>query len=148
MSLTPEQLYGTWKLVSWKREIVGTGERFDSYGKSPTGFLCYTREGRMSAIIVSDQRSRPADLAKLSEAEKAKLYDTSMAYGGTFRIEGDRVKHTVDISWNQFLTGTTQERMVKIDGNRMTLSTDPMVSPVDGVAVTAVLTWEKLPQVG
>jgi hypothetical protein len=30
----------------------------------------------------------------------------------------------------------------------MTLSTDPMVSPVDGVAVTAVLTWEKLPQVG
>lgn len=43
-----EALYGTWRLLSWIREVVGTGERSDIFGTSPHGFITYTRDGRMS----------------------------------------------------------------------------------------------------
>ena len=62
-----EQLYGTWRLVSWTREVVGTGERTDFFGKAPRGFLAYGRDGRMSVIIVRENRPNPTDLTKLTD---------------------------------------------------------------------------------
>ncbi len=45
------KLVGTWKLLSASLSTAG-GERNDApFGPSPTGFLTYTREGRMSAMI-------------------------------------------------------------------------------------------------
>ena len=46
-----DKLVGTWKLLSASLSTAG-GERDDApFGLSPTGFLTYTREGRMSAMI-------------------------------------------------------------------------------------------------
>lgn len=36
-----EALYGTWRLVSWTREVLGTGERSDIFAKAPQGFIPY-----------------------------------------------------------------------------------------------------------
>ena len=36
-----EELYGTWRLVSFTQTIVATGETTDVFGKAPRGFLNY-----------------------------------------------------------------------------------------------------------
>src|SRR4051812_25134171 len=80
-----EQLYGTWRLVSWTREVVGTGERTDIFGKAPNGFISYGRDGRMSVMMVRENRSKPA---KLTDKERSELFNSLVAYGGTFTVEG------------------------------------------------------------
>lgn len=137
-----EQLYGTWRLLSYSRNVVGTGESVDIFGKAPHGFLTYGRDGRMSAIIVGENRPKPSDLAKLTDQERAELFKTVIAYAGTFKVDGSRVTHNVDISWNENWTGTAQVRNFRLEGRRLIISTDPQIG-VDGRQVTSVLTWEK-----
>jgi hypothetical protein len=136
-----EQLYGTWRLLSNVREVVGTGERANIFGEAPHGLLTYGRDGRMSAIIVGDNRPKPTDLAKLTDQERAELFKTMVAYAGTFTVEGDRVVHHVDISWNENWTGTAQVRHFRIEGRRLVIRGEQI--GVDGRQIIAVLTWEK-----
>jgi hypothetical protein len=103
-----ESLYGTWRLLSNPRELVATGERVDIFGQAPQGFITYGRDGRMSAIIVGDNRPKPPDLAKLTDQERAELFRTMAAYAGTFKVEGTRVLHHVDISWNENWTAPSR----------------------------------------
>ncbi len=139
-----EQLYGTWRLISFTRTILATGETTDIFGKSPHGFINYGRDGRMLVLFVSDKRPKPADLAKMTDQERAELFKTMFAYGGTYTYDGKTIKHHIDVSWNQTWTGTEQIREVKFEGNRLILSTIPAPSAIDGKLVTAVLTWERV----
>ena len=138
-----EQLYGTWKLVSFTRNVVATGESANIFGTAPTGFISYGRDGRFSAIIVGDSRPKPADLSKLTDQERAELFKTLIAYAGTFTTDGTRVVHHVDVSWNENWTGTAQPRNVKLEGKRLTISVDPQKG-VDGKLITSVLIWTKV----
>ena len=54
-----EDLYGTWRLLSFTQRVVATGEKSDVFGKAPHGFLSYGRNGRMSAILAKDGRPSP-----------------------------------------------------------------------------------------
>jgi hypothetical protein len=139
-----EQLYGTWRLVSFTATVLATGETTDIFGKAPHGFLNYGRDGRMLALIVSAKRPKPADVAKMTDQDRVALFKSTIAYGGTYTYDGKTVTHHVDISWNESLTGTDAVREVKFDGNRLTLSTGPTPSPEDGKLLTAVLTWERV----
>lgn len=138
-----EELYGTWRLLSFTRQVVETGESADIFGKAPQGYTNYSRDGRMFAIIVRENRPKPTDLAKMTDAERAELFKTMLAYGGTFKLDGSRVVHNVDISWNENWTGTAQVRNFRIEGRRLIISIDPQVGS-DGRRITAVLTWEKV----
>src|SRR4051812_7559162 len=42
-------LLGTWKMVSWTREVVGTGETSGAMGPNPIGYIAYHADGRMMA---------------------------------------------------------------------------------------------------
>jgi len=138
-----EQLYGTWKLLSFTRNVVATGESANIFGTAPMGFLSYGRDGRFSAIIVGDSRPKPADLSKLTDQERAELFKTLIAYAGTFTVDGTQVVHHVDVSWNENWTGTSQPRNVKLEGKRLTISVDPQKG-VDGKLITSVLVWTKV----
>lgn len=138
-----EELYGTWRLVSFTWQVVGTGETSDLFGKAPHGFINYGRDGRMFAIIVSDNRPKPTDLAKMTDQERAELFKTVIAYAGTFKLDGSRIVHNVDISWNENWTGTAQVRNFRIEGRRLIISVDPQLG-TEGRQITAVLTWEKV----
>jgi hypothetical protein len=97
----------------------------------------------MSGCMVSDHRPKPKDLAKISDQERAERFNTVVAYGGTFEVVGNQVVHTVDISWNETWTGTTQRRDFRIDGSRLTIDVGPQIG-VDGRRSTAVLIWTKV----
>src|SRR5713101_475355 len=111
-----DELYGTWRLMSFTRTVVATGETTDIFGKAPRGFINYGRDGRMIVLIVKDERPKPADLSKITDQERADLFKTMAAYGGTYTFDGTTITHHVDISWNQIWTGTDQLRNIKLDG--------------------------------
>ena len=50
-------LLGTWKLKSYVREVAATGEHYNERGEHPNGYLSYSADGRMYAIITWDNRA-------------------------------------------------------------------------------------------
>jgi hypothetical protein len=138
-----EDLYGTWRLQSFVQRSVATGEKTDVFGKHPRGFLSYSRDGRMYAMLVKDGRHRPSDTEELSYQKRADLYDTMYAYAGTFSFDGATVTHHVDISWNESWTASDQRRNVRLEGDTLYISTDPSPGP-DGGNIVSELMWERI----
>ena len=137
-------LYGTWRLVSLTQTATATGEATDVFGKAPRGFITYGRDGRMMTLIVTDSRPKPANLAAVTDQQRADLFRTMVAYGGAYTFDGKVVTHHVDISSNETWTGTDQVRNVKFERNLLILTTNPQASPPDGRMAVTVLTWERL----
>ena len=136
-------LLGNWKLKSFVREVTATGERIHQYGEHPTGYLSYSADGRMYAIATSDNRIKP-DAANPTDEHRVKLHQTMFAYAGTYTLDGDKVTHHVDISWNEDWTGTDQVRFYKLEGNTLTITGAPNKSPLDGREGRGVVVWEKV----
>ena len=139
-----EKLYGTWKLVSFTQHFVATGETIDLFGRNPSGFLSYSRDGRMNAILVKDKRPRPADMAQVTAEDMVQLFSSMYAYAGTFTIDGNTVTHHVDISWNENWTGTPQLRNVRLDGEKLYISTNPQSNGIDERIMVNELVWVKV----
>jgi len=145
MAWSSDKLVGTWKLVSASLSTDG-GERDDApFGASPTGFLTYTREGRMSAMISYGGR-KPLSVSDWSLApaeEKAEAFGTFAAYAGRYTLKEDRVIHHVEISSLQNWVGTDLVRLVRIQNDRIILATLPTAT--DGKIQTWELVWERVP---
>src|ERR1700736_746702 len=124
-------LLGTWKLQSLVSEVIATGQRSNSFGDHPDGYLSYSPDGRMYSIVVSKNRPNPGD-ADPSDDEKLKLQGSMIAYAGTYTLSGEAVLYNIDISWNQSWTGRHQLRFYKLDGDTLTLTTAPARSPING----------------
>lgn len=111
-------LVGTWKLMSFDMELQATGERIQPMGKVPTGYLSFTSDGRMAVVITGEGRK-----SGISEADRAALFSTLVAYTGNYRVEGDKWITSVDASWNPAWVGTQQPRTYKITGTQLQEST-------------------------
>ncbi len=136
-------LIGTWKLKSYVREVAATGERYNERGEHPNGYLGYTADGRMYAIITWENRTGPREVVATDE-ERAKLFGTMISYAGTYTFDAEKVVHHVDISWNQSWSGTDQVRFYKLDGNTLTITTPLTKNFVDGREGRSILVWERL----
>lgn len=137
------RLLGTWKLVSVIREEVPSGVTIDLMGPNPQGFITYSADGRMVAILVRGDRKKPA-ANSATAADAANLFRSVISYAGTYTIAGNEVTHHVDISWNESWTGTKQVRTFKFEGNRVSLSTPVSPDPFDGKISVRSLAWEKV----
>ena len=49
-----DKLLGIWKLLSWDVEFQDTGKREPLGGANPSGYLIFTPEGRMMAILEAE----------------------------------------------------------------------------------------------
>jgi hypothetical protein len=138
-----DRLIGTWRLVSAEREEIPSGTKTAFLGENPTGFLHYTPEGRMLALITRAGRKAPAGrVANAAEAEA--LIRSMISYGGRYECAGDQVIHHCDISWNESFTGSVQKRSVTFEGGLLVLSPPPSPDPTDGTMSVRRLTWKKL----
>jgi hypothetical protein len=117
-------IVGTWKLKTFVREVTGTGERYNQLGEHPEGFLGYSSDGRMYAILVAGDRIKPKEEAPTDE-KRVKLHKSMIAYGGTYTLEAGKVVHHVDISWNGARTGSDQVRFYTLEGNTLTIKRHP-----------------------
>jgi hypothetical protein len=118
------KLVGTWKLVSWEREVKATGEKEVLLGKNPSGYMIFTPEGRFMVILTGEGRQAPK-----TDKDRADLLKSMFALTGKYRVEGDKYFVKVDASWNPEWLGTDQERLFKIDANRLHIQTQWLVSP-------------------
>ena len=134
---------GTWKLKSTVREVAATGEKIKQMGENPNGYLSYSADGRMYALITADNRIKPLE-ANPTDEQRVKLHQTMTAYAGTYTVQVEKVTHHVDISWNEAWTQTDQVRYFKLDGNILTITAAPNKSPIDGREGRTVLVWEKV----
>jgi hypothetical protein len=138
-----DKLVGTWKLLSASISTAG-GERNDApFGPSPAGFLTYTREGRMSAMISYGGRKPISviDLSLASVEEKAEAFSTCLAYAGRCTLMEDQVIHHVEISSLQNWVNTDLVRLIKFQGDRITLATPP--TSINGKIQTWELVWDR-----
>jgi hypothetical protein len=140
MAMT-DGLIGTWKLISAVREEIPSGATTAMFGTKPQGYLNYSPEGRMIALITRGDRTAPSGRPTTAEAEA--LYRSMLSYAGAYTVAGDVVTHHVDISWNESFSGGEQKRHFRLEGNRLILSTPQSLDPIDGRMSVRRMTWER-----
>jgi hypothetical protein len=137
-------LVGTWRLVSFDREIVATKELVHAFGGRGTGFSTYTPDGRYSSMVIDSTRPSPAQ-PTATDAEAISLYRTMNGYAGSYRIEGDRIVLHLDITWNQIENGEDTMRLFKVEGDRLTVTTPPQKNAfLNNQMVSARTVWERV----
>lgn len=120
------------------------GEISYPLGKDAKGYIMYNPDGYMFVALMRRDRAKFAagDLLTGSMQEKAHAAETYVSYCGRYEFQGDTVVHHVDLSLFPNWVGVDQERLVEVRGDRVTLSTRPML--LGGVQRSAHLIWERV----
>jgi hypothetical protein len=135
-----KKLHGVWRVTSFKAQIVGadTAPR-DLLGSNPKGYLIFTPEGRMAAVISAADRKPPS-----TDADSLALTKSVIAYTGKYVVEGDKWVTKVDVSWNEILNAQDQVRFFKLEGERLTVRTPEQPSGLfPGKKTVSTLTLER-----
>ncbi|WP_321878527.1 lipocalin-like domain-containing protein [Burkholderia cepacia] len=140
-----EQLVGAWRLVSYEiRPRDGSAVTYP-LGRDARGWILYTRDGYMSAQLMAAGRPPYAsgDLHRGTESECTAAARGYIAYSGPFHLDDDgTLTHEMDVSLFPNWIGNVQQRVFRLDSDRLQLGT---VGPVriDGREVDAVLLWAR-----
>ena len=139
-----DQLVGAWKLVS-ASSTTSKGEPCEPpYGLNPLGFLTYSADGRVTALIsYSGRKPLSGGGGARAQEEQAEAFRTFLAYAGRYTFSGDKVTHHIEISSIQNYVDRDLVRTVKFESDRIVLVTPP--TPVNGKVQIIELTWHRLP---
>ena len=130
-------LVGNWRLVSFEREYQATGEREYPMGMTPTGNILFFPAGRMAVVITGEGRKAPT-----TDQDRASLFNSLVAYTGTYRVDGDKWITTVDVAANPAWVGTEQTRSFRVTGDRLQETTAWTPRP-DNRMARAQITYER-----
>ena len=131
-------LVGNWKLVAFQL-IFDNDPPKDQWGARPKGVLILTREGRMVGLVTAETRT-PAK----TDAERAELFKSMLAYSGKYRVEGKEFVTTVDMSWNEAWNGTEQRRFWKIEDEKLFIESLPApAATFHGRMLVSRVVWER-----
>jgi len=136
-SLGQQSLVGTYKLVSLVAEVDGK----PSYvmGKAPHGYLVLTPTHFIYFITAENRKFGT------SVDDKAALLDSLIAYAGLYRVEGDKLLQTIEVSWSESEKGKIRVETLQLSGNRLTLKVGPMPFPRDpSKTLIRRQVWEKI----
>ncbi len=126
---------GSWALVSCTSYKNGNGT--PSFGNPPIGQIQYTADGRMSAFLMDPAWMEKGD-------PKADGLSDFFSYAGRWTLNGDQVRHEIEICSIPKKVGTAFVRTVTpTDADHMELSTAPETSKSGAVYVT-VLRWKRV----
>ncbi len=131
-------IVGTYRLVSFATE-VDDQPPIEMLGKAPRGSLVLTPT-RWLHIITAENRKFGTSME-----EKSALWDSLSTYAGPYRVDGNKLIVTVDVSWNETWNGTQVTRNWQLDGKRLSITTAraPYARDPSKMAVTRVV-WEKI----
>ena len=141
--MSQASLVGTWRLVTLESRTAD-GQVSYPWGKDTVGYIMYNGDGYMSVAIMGSNRSEFAsgDIKGGSTEEKAAAADTYISYCGRYGVRGDTVIHHIELSLFPNWVGVDQKRFLQFDGNRLLLSTPPIL--VEGTEQTSHLIWERV----
>jgi len=140
--MSRERLIGTWALERWATSYED-GRVIYPMGEDATGFLLYTPDGHMAALLSRGNRPAFVTGEQLTAAVEEKLHgwDSYFSYSGTFLVEGERVIHRVLTCQYPNWVGQVQERMLRFEGDRLHLLT-PAQKTRRGLQTSAVV-WHR-----
>jgi hypothetical protein len=136
-------LLGTWRMTSWTRQAVATGEVTDAMGADPIGYIAYHADGRMMALVINRRRVKLRDAVPTDE-EKIALFDSMLAYAASYTLEDDRVIHHVDASWNPAWDVSDLIRPYTLEGDTLVVSGAPGEDPTTGEEVIYRMEFRKV----
>jgi hypothetical protein len=141
--VTSNPLIGTCRLLSWENRDAD-GHISHPLGEDAVGFIMYNGDGYMFVAIMRPGRVEfsAGDLLSGSTREKAQAAGTYVSYCGRYEFHGETAVHHVELSLFPNWVGVDQERRVEIAGDRLTLSTHPIL--LGGSQRTARLIWERI----
>lgn len=126
-----DKISGSWSLHSFEIEDK-TGKR-SPWGKNSRGLLIYAPSGEVSVAI-----NRDVDSAETGNKFES-IYDSILFYAGTYRMEGNLIRHQVTLASNPDRVGKEMIRFAKLDGDLLTVST-----PEESFG-KAILVWKRIP---
>jgi hypothetical protein len=141
-----DRLIGAWSLVSYEERPIDGSPSFFPMGTRPKGIIMYTPDGFMSAQLSKPDRKPFAsgDWFKASDAEFKEEATSYIAYTGPFHVDEEKqhLTHSMFISLFPNWTGQTQPRVVRIEGDQLSLSTASPISSA-GKTVNSHLVWRR-----
>ena len=117
-------IHGAWQLVSYGVEVKSTGLMFNPMGQKPSGYVIFTPEGRVSFTLTAENRQAPECVQ-----DNADLFNSMIAYTGTYQLNGNQWVTRVDAAWNPQWVGTEQTRYFLIEGDKLVVQTPWRVMP-------------------
>ena len=96
------------------------------FGPDPQGFLMYSAEGLMTAVLMASGRPNLAmDLllgtSTATDAETVAAFHSAYGFAGTYEIEGSVITHQLLVSTVQNWVGTSQVRPFELEGDVLAL---------------------------
>ncbi len=104
----------------------------------------YNDDGYMSVAFMHTDRPPFAseDMRAGTAEEKGAAFDSYQSYCGTYEVFDDKVVHHIEVSLYPNWIGLAQERFFELDGDKLSLSTPPLL--LEGVQQTAHLIWQRV----
>jgi hypothetical protein len=117
------KIIGTWKLVL-AEDTLRDGSTRSMYGLKGQGFLMYSADGFMCAVLMDPDRPKWANPKKPTQADKASAFDGSYGYCGRYEIDAkhNALVHLPQVSTGPSFVATRQVRPYRFEGTRMTFS--------------------------
>ncbi len=125
-----EFIIGGWHLVAWTI-VYPDGKTTWPFGQRAKGQIVYTRDGQMSATIMAADRSTftSSNVRTASQQEQAEAYVSYFHYAGSWTVQGDQVRHQVELALNPNLIGSVQTRSASSNNiNQLVLSASENIS--------------------
>ena len=132
-----QKIVGVWTLQTYFAEFEDTGETKAPFGANPNGYIIFTPDGRMIALLTAEGRKVPQ-----TDDDRVAAFRSMAAYSGIYRLEEDRWITTVDIAWNEAMMGTEQTRYYRLEGDTLIMTTAWRSNVIyDGRVTRSTLTW-------
>jgi hypothetical protein len=133
---------GTWRLVAWEARS-SAGAVSHPFGPDAIGYLIYAADGYMGAVLMLANRPPFAagDILAGSIEERAAAVAGYISYVGRYEMRASMVIHHVEASLFPNWIGGTQERLYELVGDRLSLSTPPILA--GGSERRHYLLWER-----
>lgn len=134
---------GRWEILSWE-QAFDDGRRERPMGEHLQGFIHYTEGGHMACMIARVERPNfeTGGQWNADDAEKAHAYNSLLAYGGRYEVEGDVITHKVDISLFPNWVGGAQKRRFEVNADG-TLTLSARLEDGTPQARSARLVWRR-----
>ena len=96
------------------------------FGHDPRGYLMYSAEGLMSAVLMASGRPNLAmDLllgtSTATDEETAAAFHSAYGFAGTYEIAGSEIVHSLEVSTVPNWVGTTQVRPFELSADLLSL---------------------------
>ncbi|MEZ7240677.1 lipocalin-like domain-containing protein [Rhodococcus sp. GXMU-t2271] len=139
-----DRIVGAWELVEYST-TSDSGKVDYPLGPEARGLIVYSADGYMSAQIMRPDRTRyrSRNVHSGETNERAEAAGGYLAYSGPYDVDEDdsAVWHEMAVSLYPNWLDEKQKRTVRFDGDRMTLSSDPLVFRT--TTLSPALVWRR-----